>query len=322
MLCNTLFTLSMIYLHNITLYTAINMLYKAGVMQQLLDNLKNVYFDGISYHFTGEDPYLYVPDTHDGFEILHVVSGSGYILINNRIYEMLPNSVFFINGARFHYSNPIEPDKYVRNKVHFSQSEIIKFLQSIEQAQLLDPFLKDDSSNTCIRLVEETNDIIDQIFLEMYKESTERKFGYRLVIAGLMLKIMSLALRDRAGSATEEMQSLDKVSTNAIRVIEYVENNLADFDLDKMADSLYLNKYYLCHMFKKVTGLTVYKFLLTKRIESAKILLSSSDKPISQIAMELGFGSFSLFSSNFRKICGMTPREYRKSHRSDAIINA
>ena len=151
-------------------------------------------------------------------------------------------------------------------------------------------------------MAEETNDIIDQIFLEMYKESTERKFGYRLVIAGLMLKIMSLALRDRAGSATEEMQSLDKVSTNAIRVIEYVENNLADFDLDKMADSLYLNKYYLCHMFKKVTGLTVYKFLLTKRIESAKILLSSSDKPISQIAMELGFGSFSLFSSNLGKL--------------------
>jgi len=268
------------------------------------------------------DPYLYVPDTHEGFEILHVISGSGHILINNRIYEMLPNSIYFINGARFHYSNPIDPDNYVRNKVHFSQPEIIKFLQSIEQAQLLDPLLKDDSSYTCIRLTEESNLAIDQIFLEMHKESSEKKLGYRPIIAGLMLKILSLAFRDRTDTSREEMQSLDKVSSNAIKVIEYIENNLADFDLDKMADSLYLNKYYLCHMFKKVTGLTVHKFLLIKRIEQAKILLSSTDKPISQIAMELGFGSFSLFSSNFRRICSLTPREYRKMHRSGTVLHA
>ena len=290
------------------------------MLEQLLNNLGSIYFGGISYHFTGSDPYLYVPDTHEGFEILHVVSGSGYILINNRIYEMLPNSIYFINGARFHYSNPLEPDNYVRNKVHFSQPEIIKFLQSIEQAQLLDPFLKDDSSYICIRLTEETNLIIDQIFLEMYKESSEKKLGYRPIIAGLMLKILSLALRDSTETSSEGMQSLDKVSSNAIKVIEYIENNLAEFDLDKMAESLYLNKYYLCHMFKKVTGLTVYKFLLTKRIEQAKILLLSTDKPISQIAMEIGFASFSLFSSNFRRICGQTPREYRKSHHSGNIL--
>ena len=288
----------------------------------MLNNLSSIYFDGISYHYTGMDPYLYVPDTHEGFEILHVISGSGHILINNRIYEMLPNSIYFINGARFHYSNPIDPDNYVRNKVHFSQPEIIKFLQSIEQAQLLDPFLKDDSSYTCIRLTEESNLAIDQIFLEMHKESSEKKLGYRPIIAGLMLKILSLAFRGRTETSREEMQSLDKVSSNAIKVIEYIENNLADFDLDKMADSLYLNKYYLCHMFKKVTGLTVHKFLLIKRIEQAKILLSSTDKPISQIAMELGFGSFSLFSSNFRRICSLTPREYRKMHRSGTVLHA
>jgi len=291
------------------------------VQKQLLDNLNNVYFDGISYHFTGIDPYLYIPDTHDGFEILHIVSGSGHILINNRLYEMLPNSIFFINGARFHYSNPLEPDKYVRNKIHFSQSEIINFLQSIEQAQLLDPFFKNDSSNICIRLTEETNSKIDQIFFEMAQESKEKKIGYRLIIAGLLLKILSLALRDQADSHIEVSQSLDKVSSNAMAVIKYIENNLADFNLDKMAESLYLNKYYLCHMFKKVTGLTINKFLLRKRIESAKILLSSTDKPISQIAMELGFGSFSLFSSNFRIFCGLTPREYRKKYCSNNMFS-
>ena len=99
-------------------------------------------------------------------------------------------------------------------------------------------------------MAEETNDIIDQIFLEI--QGINRK------------KIWIQARHSRpyaedyvAGASGQgrfghgEMQSLDKVSTNAIRVIEYVENNLADFDLDKMADSLYLNKYYLCHMFKK-----------------------------------------------------------------------
>lgn len=283
----------------------------------MLDNLSNEYFTGISYHFIGADPYLFIPDTHRGFEILHVVNGSGHILIGNRIFDMLPKSIFFINGATFHYTNPDDPDKYVRNKVHFSQTEFIDVLRAFEQTLLLEPFFKSDSFYTCIRLSDKTNAIVDQLFHEMAEESRSHGVGHRLVIFSLLLKALSMAFRDAPAKSNNPIHDLDKVSTNAMNVVKYIDNHLATFDIDSMADYLFLNKYYLYHMFKKVTGLTINEYLLQKRIESAKFLLSSSDSPVSQIAMELGFGSFSLFSSNFRKVCGLTPREYRKKCQSN-----
>ena len=75
-----------------------------------------------------------------------------------------------------------------------------------------------------------------------------------MVTQGLINKILVIVIRDRPQSA-----HLETPKSSAFRhvnqVIEYVNDHLADFDLEKMADNLYLSKYYLCHLFKKTTGL-------------------------------------------------------------------
>ena len=48
----------------------------------------------------------------------------------------------------------------------------------------------------------------------------------------------------------------------------------------------------------------------------ARQLLASTVRPVNQIAMEAGYTNFSYFTKLFRKNTGMTPNEYRKSHRT------
>ena len=67
----------------------------------------------------------------------------------------------------------------------------------------------------------------------------------------------------------------------------------------------------MAHAFAKYMGVSPITYLLQKRIEEGKSLLSSTSHSISQIATSLGFSSQSYFSQAFKKATGRTPVQYR-----------
>ena len=82
--------------------------------------------------------------------------------------------------------------------------------------------------------------------------------------------------------------------------------------LKNIANSVYVNEKYLGRLFKKQTGKTFHEYLNTIRIINAKKLLKTTNKTVTEIAMETGFSSASYFNRNFLKHTNKTPIEYRK----------
>lgn len=80
-----------------------------------------------------------------------------------------------------------------------------------------------------------------------------------------------------------------------------------------LAETLHMDVYYLCHSFKKETGITIGDYVQQQKIEEAKRLLKGSRLSIAEISEALAFSSQSYFSAIFKKITGMTPASYRKS---------
>lgn len=78
-----------------------------------------------------------------------------------------------------------------------------------------------------------------------------------------------------------------------------------------------MNKYYLAHAFTKHTGVSPINYLIKKRIEEAKNLLSATDYSVAQIALSVGFSSHAYFAQVFKKEVGMSPISYRKQSRKD-----
>lgn len=78
----------------------------------------------------------------------------------------------------------------------------------------------------------------------------------------------------------------------------------------------------MCHLFKKSTGLTIQNYVLARRLDKARYLLSTSNASISEISESLGFSSFSLFSRCFRQANQMTPREYRRTQSAHMRISS
>jgi len=109
----------------------------------------------------------------------------------------------------------------------------------------------------------------------------------------------------------------EEVTDNVISsIITFVEDNLQQhFDLEKLSAQFCISKYYLSHLFKRETGLSVIKFCNERRICLAKTLLNES-LPITEIACRCGYDSASYFSKKFKEETGITPKQYGDTIRS------
>jgi AraC-like DNA-binding protein/ligand-binding sensor protein len=84
-----------------------------------------------------------------------------------------------------------------------------------------------------------------------------------------------------------------------------------DISLGDVARAVNTSSYYFCKMFKQATGLNFTDYLSRVRIEKAKNLLLNPNMRVSEVAYEVGFQSLTHFNRVFRKLCGVSPTDYR-----------
>ena len=96
---------------------------------------------------------------------------------------------------------------------------------------------------------------------------------------------------------------------------EYVDRHYAeDISRNTLTDIFYLDPDYASKLFKKETGLSFKNYIINKRIDIAKNLLTTTDLLINTVADNVGYGNYSYFTRLFKKVTDMTPAEYRNIH--------
>lgn len=85
--------------------------------------------------------------------------------------------------------------------------------------------------------------------------------------------------------------------------------------LEEIADTVKMNPTAMCRYFKAKSGQTIFDYLLSVRIAIVKELLSTTDKPVSQVAYECGFNSIPNFNTYFKRTTTLSPTEYRRKMR-------
>lgn len=96
------------------------------------------------------------------------------------------------------------------------------------------------------------------------------------------------------------------------KVLTQVDYDItADLGLKNLAGQLNVNPSYLSTLFKKETGSTLTTYVNQKRIEHAVFLLNTSDLQIQMIAQYSGIPDVNYFTKTFKKMIGITPKEYR-----------
>ncbi|MDF1618595.1 response regulator transcription factor [Petrocella sp. FN5] len=94
-----------------------------------------------------------------------------------------------------------------------------------------------------------------------------------------------------------------------------IHMNQPDFSLSFLADELGLSMGYLSGLFKKIFGITFKEYVLTKRLDQAKLLLLSSQMKNYEISEAVGIIDPNYFSAAFKKRFGYSPSQYREKVR-------
>jgi two-component system response regulator YesN len=126
------------------------------------------------------------------------------------------------------------------------------------------------------------------------------------------LETSLLAQVEKFSHAVNEFRDQSK-NTFVERAIQYIRDNYQkEISLSSIAREIHVSPYYLSKMFRKYTSKTCTEIISLERVEAAKKLLlcNYSSK---ETCYSVGFNSQNYFAKIFKKLCGMTPGEYRSS---------
>jgi AraC-like DNA-binding protein len=83
-------------------------------------------------------------------------------------------------------------------------------------------------------------------------------------------------------------------------------------DLESMAREAGLSTFHFLRLFARVLGVTPHQYLVRSRLRRAARLLADGDRPVTDVAFDVGFGDLSNFVNAFRRAAGISPRAFRK----------
>ena len=155
----------------------------------------------------------------------------------------------------------------------------------------------------------------------MRQELREQRPGTNLVVQQLATTMLVQALRlhladSSSGRAGWLIALVDKQMKAAIASMH--DDPARHWTLQQLAERSGMSRSIFALKFKATVGTSPMEYLTRWRMLLAGQRLTSSDDPISGIAVSLGYESESAFSKAFRRVMGSSPRQYRQGRISDS----
>jgi len=145
-------------------------------------------------------------------------------------------------------------------------------------------------------------------FLKLLEESRDM-----LERESLLLSVLADMIRRHADAGGGRRIDGRKGGRGVRRALEYLDARFTgNISLSELACTADMSEFHLLRQFRAEVGLPPHAYLVQKRIDYARTLLSRG-LPIVQVSLEAGFADQSHFTRRFRKIVGITPGQYRNN---------
>lgn len=159
--------------------------------------------------------------------------------------------------------------------------------------------------------------VYPQLVLLLRQVQSYRGFGpsAKLFYEGKVLEALALVL-DEALRETQTKRTLHLTAEdeeNLAAAIHYIDHHFAfGITLEQLSKIAFMGTTKLKTAFKANTGCSISEYLIRKRIDHAQHLLIATNLSIAEIAKAVGYGRSDSFSSQFFRITGFLPTEYRR----------
>jgi len=275
--------------------------------------------DGIVVDRIVRDENFSMPSMHihPEYEIYYLLEGERYFFIEDKTYPINKGSLVLIDTMKIHKTSDYGRAAHDRFLIEFSSEPFATFFGAMCDIPLQSLFA---GHSGVWELDEKGRRTVEGLIADIADEFRDQKPHYQTLVMMKIAELLLFAARIKTGGrfGAGEGASLSKTAkhTQIHGIAEFISNNYAVIkSLDEICERFYINKCYLCRIFKEVTGSTVQEYIHMRRVKKAQELLENSVMSVSEISASLGYGTVTHFERMFRKHTETTPLKYRKKMR-------
>lgn len=239
---------------------------------------------------------------HDKHELYYLEKGRNKYLVGNEIYILNAGDMLFIPKGIFHRTDRYETD--------YNARLLLVFDDSFAGTEYL-PFLDKMAKNKFIRIPADKRSQIEQVFHSVSHEVRHHSEHYVEMEKLYLRQLLLLIDRYRVGV-------INGTPNDSYRLIQdsasYISNHYnAALSLDFLAGRYSLSKSYFSKLFKEVTGVCLSEYINVIRVTAAETLLAKREMSVTAVAEACGFNDSNYFATVFKKIKGISPKQYSKN---------
>ena len=250
--------------------------------------------------------------SHDYYELYFFEEGAVTMVIGENPYALQSGDVIVIPPGIDHRVLLTDPEKPYRRFVLWLTPAYLMALEkrspdygyllrrSVDQGRYVYRFDLPTFNALRTRLFT----LLDEIHADRFARET----AIDLSISDLLLYL------GRTVYEQEQRRDRKEQLSRYEAITQYVDEHLDEhLSLDTLARQFYLSKYYLVHLFRENTGLSVHQYILKKRLAACCDAMRGG-AAVGEVCRQWGFGDYSAFYRAFRKEYGMSPSAYLELH--------
>lgn len=272
----------------------------------MVDEIINAFYDsehhyGYDYVYTinntpRNDDEFQLHNHNDRYEIVLFLAGNAEFHIEGNIYRSHPHDLYIARPLEMHHNYFLSPEKYERVVIHIP----VAFFKDNSCTVLEEVFRNRSLGVDCqipARIVDR------EMYHLLMKINQYLKEGAYEIAKYVLMEFLYLL------NQINEPLTIPVAADQHIHdILLYINEHLdAELTLDKLSEKFYINKYYLCRIFKKVTGYTVNHYINYKRLLLARELHSSGQRLL-EASTNAGFNNYAHFYRMYRREFGINPR--------------
>ena len=246
------------------------------------------------------------------FLLVYCINGSFRMRIEGDVYDMQTGDVLLI-PANTDYV-PLDSDGCSYYFLHFSAKYASKSCRRlrIDHGAILPEgsyhYQYADDSAAAIEIDIHTrladSGTVSEIFSRIAALDLHRNSAHKLLMDNLLREILI--------SISRELSENTEKSKHTIRITDYIKANYKKkLSLSSLSSEFSLSEVYIAKLFSTELGMRPSEYINSIRVSYARDMLIHTDMPIGEIAETVGFSSLYYFSRVFKKICAISPSDFR-----------
>lgn len=265
------------------------------------------------YHYLDSAPPQVAPHQHPFYEIFFFLGGNVTYTIEGKTYPLRPGDILLTNTQDIHRPNIFPGKPYERIVLWLSAD----FFQAIPgDAGALSTCFSDAATKDYRLIRPGESDLIRlrNICNRISGAQKSEKLGSDTLTYAYVLEFLIQICRCyyASGDAAHISDITQDEKING--VIGYINEHISEsLSLDQLAEAFFTSKFYLSRKFREYTGLSIYQYIIKRRLSIARDALIQGDT-VTDAFLRCGFGDYSNFLKAFKREFGKTPKEFAKNN--------